>query len=293
MIQIYQQKILPILRFTCPINRTWSAVWDRGVCLSWYKWRIFRNGQCSVAPVVVIIICVRIVKGGHFGRPFVAEFAPPFLSPRRRRSNVSNRARLWFLFSLSFHCFSLRHFFSSTVLLATNRQRKKRTSLVAPDVEQVPQLYSPLASSIASQWYSAIAECFSRRRRAIRYASLGGEYNITATIGSNITVACNNITLTRSAYHFQFAPPFFVSTETAEQCFEPRSIALSFFVSFSLRYFLVLHFERSSLGYESSTKKRTSLRTSFFSLVTRSGIEPLLQPWKGRVLTAWPTSRVW
>ena len=25
-------------------------------------------------------------------------------------------------------------------------------------VEQVPQLYSPLASSIASQWYSAIAE---------------------------------------------------------------------------------------------------------------------------------------
>ena len=46
----------------------------------------------------------------------------------------------------------------------------------------------------------------------IRYASLGGEYNITATIGSNITVACNNITLTRSAYHFQFNIAF-VSTE--------------------------------------------------------------------------------
>jgi len=29
---------------------------------------------------------------------------------------------------------------------------------VAPAVEQVPQLYSPAASSIASQWYSAIAE---------------------------------------------------------------------------------------------------------------------------------------
>jgi hypothetical protein len=34
----------------------------------------------------------------------------------------------------------------------------KSTSVVAPAVEQVPQLYSPLASSIASQWYSAIAE---------------------------------------------------------------------------------------------------------------------------------------
>lgn len=37
-------------------------------------------------------------------------------------------------------------------------QITKRTSLVAPAVEQMPQLYSPLASSIASQWYSAIAE---------------------------------------------------------------------------------------------------------------------------------------
>ena len=45
----------------------------------------------------------------------------------------------------------------------------------------------------------------------IRYASLGGEYNITATYGRNITVACNNITLTRSAYHFQFDMAF-VST---------------------------------------------------------------------------------
>ena len=34
----------------------------------------------------------------------------------------------------------------------------KRDGVVAPAVEQVPQLYSPLASSIASQWYSAIAE---------------------------------------------------------------------------------------------------------------------------------------
>ena len=45
----------------------------------------------------------------------------------------------------------------------------------------------------------------------ICYASLRGEYNITATIGSNITVAYNNITLTRSAYHFQF-DTVFVST---------------------------------------------------------------------------------
>ena len=45
----------------------------------------------------------------------------------------------------------------------------------------------------------------------IRYASLRGEYNITATIGSNITVACNNITLTLSAYHFQLDTAF-VST---------------------------------------------------------------------------------
>ena len=42
----------------------------------------------------------------------------------------------------------------------------------------------------------------------ICFASLGGEYNITATIGSNITVACNNITLTQSAYHFQFDMAF-------------------------------------------------------------------------------------
>ena len=28
-------------------------------------------------------------------------------------------------------------------------------------------------------------------------------------------------------------------------------------------------------------------------LVTRTGIEPMLQPWKGRVLTAWPTRRMW
>ena len=34
----------------------------------------------------------------------------------------------------------------------------KKAPLVAPAVEQVPQLYSPTASSIASQWYSAIAE---------------------------------------------------------------------------------------------------------------------------------------
>jgi hypothetical protein len=34
----------------------------------------------------------------------------------------------------------------------------KKAPFVAPAVEQVPQLYSPLASSIASQWYSAIAE---------------------------------------------------------------------------------------------------------------------------------------
>ena len=28
-----------------------------------------------------------------------------------------------------------------------------------------------------------------------------------------------------------------------------------------------------------------------FFLVTRTGIEPMLQPWKGRVLTAWPTGQ--
>ena len=48
-IKIYQQKILPILRFTCPINRAPKSNWDRGVCLSWYKWRILRNGQCLTA----------------------------------------------------------------------------------------------------------------------------------------------------------------------------------------------------------------------------------------------------
>ena len=116
---------------------------------------------------------------------------------------------LSFFVSFSLRYFLVLHFERSS--LGYESSTKKRTSLVAPAVEQVPQLYSPLASSIASQWYSAIAECFSRRRRAIRYASLGGEYNITATIGSNITVACNNITLTRSAYHFQFDTAF-VST---------------------------------------------------------------------------------
>ena len=45
----------------------------------------------------------------------------------------------------------------------------------------------------------------------IRYASLRGEYNITATNGSNITVACNNITPTKSAYHLCFNIAF-VST---------------------------------------------------------------------------------
>jgi hypothetical protein len=39
-----------------------------------------------------------------------------------------------------------------------SRYRQKRDRLVAPAKEQVPQLYSPLASSIATQWYSAIAE---------------------------------------------------------------------------------------------------------------------------------------
>ena len=27
-------------------------------------------------------------------------------------------------------------------------------------------------------------------------------------------------------------------------------------------------------------------------MVTRTGIEPMLQPWKGRVLTAWPTGQI-
>ena len=38
--------------------------------------------------------------------------------------------------------------------------------------------------------------------------------------------------------------------------------------------------------------EKTPLQWSFFYLVTRTGIEPMLQPWKGRVLTAWPTGRM-
>ena len=66
-------------------------------------------------------------------------------------------------------------------------------------------LYSPFGE------FYCFAVVFGFSPSDIRYASLGGEYNITATIGSNITVACNNITLTRSAYHFQFDTAF-VST---------------------------------------------------------------------------------
>ena len=99
---------------------------------------------------------------------------------------------------------------------------------MAPAVEQVPQLYSPAASVTARRssedhfiafgvgfavvfGYRRVLPRFCEAGSYIRYASLGGEYNITATIGSNITVACNNITLTRSAYHFQFDTAF-VST---------------------------------------------------------------------------------
>ena len=76
----------------------------------------------------------------------------------------------------------------------------------------------------------------------IRYASLRGEYNITATIGSNITVACNNITLTRSAYHFQFDTAF-VSTnamlaKTRTENFHPLSfsVCIRFLVLLYRRY---------------------------------------------------------
>ena len=40
---------------------------------------------------------------------------------------------------------------------------KKNLPVVAHAVEQVPQLYSPAASPIAPQWYSAIAELYSLR----------------------------------------------------------------------------------------------------------------------------------
>ena len=55
----------------------------------------------------------------------------------------------------------------------------------------------------------------------IRYASLGGEYNITATIGSNIT-------LTRSAYHFQFAMAMqCLSRKKDRECFTFSVLFLS------------------------------------------------------------------
>ena len=38
--------------------------------------------------------------------------------------------------------------------------------------------------------------------------------------------------------------------------------------------------------------KQHTLRFVYSDLVTRGGIEPPLQPWKGRVLTSWPTSRM-
>ena len=42
------------------------------------------------------------------------------------------------------------------------------------------------------------------------------------------------------------------------------------------------------------TKKKNRYLTYLFPfLVTRTGIEPMLQPWKGRVLTAWPTGHEW
>ena len=45
-------------------------------------------------------------------------------------------------------------------------------------------------------------------------------------------------------------------------------------------------------------KRKNPITTSFscsygiFALVTRTGIEPVLPPWKGGVLAAWPTSRI-
>ena len=37
-------------------------------------------------------------------------------------------------------------------------------------------------------------------------------------------------------------------------------------------------------------KKEANLSICFF-LVTRTGIEPMIPPWKGSVLTSWPTGR--
>ena len=54
--------------------------------------------------------------------------------------------------------------------------------------------------------------------------------------------------------------------------------------------------ERLVVGSDSvcelAKRRRSSFCYSFFFLVTRTGIEPMLQPWKGRVLTAWPTGRI-
>ena len=60
--------------------------------------------------------------------------------------------------------------------------------------KEVSQFYSPWASSIASQLYSAYAEWYSLRE-------FGGEYNITEPYGFNITLlrSNKNITLAFSA----------------------------------------------------------------------------------------------
>ena len=77
----------------------------------------------------------------------------------------------------------------------------KSSAVVAPAVEQVPQLYSPAASVTAKRssedhliafgvgfavvfGYRRVLPRFCEAGSYIRYASLGGEYNITATMGA-------------------------------------------------------------------------------------------------------------
>ena len=54
--------------------------------------------------------------------------------------------------------------------------------LEAPSVRKVPQLYSPY-----SELY-CFAVIFELRSSDIRFASFKGEYNITETVGFNITL---------------------------------------------------------------------------------------------------------
>ena len=83
------------------------------------------------------------------------------------------------------------------VVILTSKHRKKHL-LCATSHKEVAQFYSPLASYIADGsdiWLTP---------SGIRYASFVANKISLKSYGFNITIACDNITPTKSEYHSCF-----------------------------------------------------------------------------------------